>query len=168
MRAHFIRMLGRTDQQGHGSVCGVFGWAEVKDRTRRACSRIAPIHAHDKSRFATQSWCMLAQPTRLVNPSHAPRACTTIALEDSLIVGVEEMHDFGAIGGCSTSTRPSSRSGRQRCWSVRVQRGPLQGPMVWCGFPGVCAARRGFTPGYWREARRAARRGRTIGLCGRG
>jgi hypothetical protein len=23
------------------------------------------------------------------NPSHAPRACTTIALEDSLIVGVE-------------------------------------------------------------------------------
>jgi hypothetical protein len=31
---------------------------------------------------------MLAQPTRLVKPSHAPRACTTIALADSLIVGV--------------------------------------------------------------------------------
>jgi hypothetical protein len=37
------------------------------------------LHAHDQRRLAAQSWCMLAEPTRLVNPSHAPRACTTIS-----------------------------------------------------------------------------------------
>ncbi len=53
----------------------------TNDFTRLACDRFASIHAHDKSRFATTSWCIFAQPTHLCvahvkscsSPTSAPK-----------------------------------------------------------------------------------------------
>jgi hypothetical protein len=71
------------------------------------------FHAHDKSRLATPSWCMLAEPTRLVKPkpSHAPCACATIVLDDSCIVGVETI---GSLVDGFTAGPWTSRLARER------------------------------------------------------
>lgn len=49
------------------------------------------FHAHDKLRFAMQSWCMLAKPTRSVTPSRAFRAGATIGLAGSFLVRVHNI-----------------------------------------------------------------------------
>jgi hypothetical protein len=81
-------LRGRNPWKQSHKTCSTHVDRATSDFEHLACNRFASIHAHDKSRFATPSWCMLAQPTRLVKLSHAPRACITIALADSLIVAV--------------------------------------------------------------------------------
>ncbi len=86
-RVRRLASRGRGRHAAHG--CGA--------QPRSPCNRFASTHAHDKSRFATRSVsmsdsaCWRSQHVcerQMASP--APCACTTIALEDSLLVGVED------------------------------------------------------------------------------
>jgi hypothetical protein len=119
------RRRPNSHEQVHVGAANTFG--EAQDIARSACVHHSPAHsrpcycfasthAHDKSRFATPSWCMLAEPTRLVPPTprtlrvRAPRSRSRLAYRGRVPFNREAVELSSGRSQRSCTSRTTHRS----------------------------------------------------------